>query len=984
MDSRKSELCRLFIVCGRNCKEDELRALFSPCGAIKHLHLVLDRSKKSRGFAFLQYENSSNAVKAIEKLDHLELQDGHILKVTAAKERPAGGNGKQKRDQHAQQGLDEKAKEKIQEDEKSIDARLHGKRQRSSPPIYSLSRKPRRVVPSFVLENGQLDEYGCDNATLTRLKMKSSDDEVPLPNIMTKSNFPDVCQTNVAIVMHMMISAIEQIETHKVASSKSFFTYKRVSTSLSDVYAQMHDARISAPKESIKKETSAHSLASSIRSVSLAPASITNQGSQFESPDTTLVQASKDVERKDGIFSSHLRRRRDNSIDSGSSLEDGMGGGRVRRKRSNRTQLPNPTIKDQICASLHMLSPPKNISMTKRNGPIRISMPLVDIKAENTPKLVCKLQSSDNAIKESNRLQKQQGTQGKSLCDGRPEDAEFSRRSAANKSKLCKNVQDIKGEFRSDAVKSKRTKLFFTSTYKLTQQEVEAIFGAYGDLESAKLVKTFGRIKTMAYICYSKLLGARVSLKCDVKPCTAAFVVKSFREESCQGNADLERSESMTLSFAHVIDDLHIRQRRKVLPVKKELDCLSNASFSSSLANSAAPSAMLSNENGRLWVLLLYDRFLATHMLSSVVSSFQGMEFVDIKVIKSSGEAQGVAFVKFNSEANAENAAIQLHHMELPLGSGKFMQATVVLAPSQFSATHGNISSSSDESMRIDFPTDKCIVTGSSEDLDLRAVEAQFAHLMRSSKHTQAREGHYSRYCTSTPFQKRKTPSLPIMVRLAHPSGYHAPMSMEYHTMSSTAYPPPYPPLPPPFLTNANYWPGNYHHFSHPDNFGRHISGWMDVASYYQGRNSFHRSSKQGGKKTSASLSVCNKSRCERSSSMELDVEESKSSCGNRTSVVIHISTSERLELAMLLSALQHFSGIESLAKDGTGHVVNFTNEVQALEALRKLDGTLCGGQRLRVVRITSSRHRGAGGGKPRTGSSGRRKRQRIDLRSRK
>ncbi|ETO58594.1 hypothetical protein F444_23028 [Phytophthora nicotianae P1976] len=102
-----TELYRLFIVCGRDRKVDELRALFSMCGAIKHLHLALDRSKKSRGFAFLQFEDPANAAAAIDKLDHMKLEDGHILKVTVAKERPVGGNGKLKRDQHARQDLDD-------------------------------------------------------------------------------------------------------------------------------------------------------------------------------------------------------------------------------------------------------------------------------------------------------------------------------------------------------------------------------------------------------------------------------------------------------------------------------------------------------------------------------------------------------------------------------------------------------------------------------------------------------------------------------------------------------------------------------------------------------------------------------------------------------------------------------------------------------------------------------------------------------------
>lgn len=43
-----SDRSRLFIVCGRGRKADELHQLFSACGEIKNLHFALDRSSKSR------------------------------------------------------------------------------------------------------------------------------------------------------------------------------------------------------------------------------------------------------------------------------------------------------------------------------------------------------------------------------------------------------------------------------------------------------------------------------------------------------------------------------------------------------------------------------------------------------------------------------------------------------------------------------------------------------------------------------------------------------------------------------------------------------------------------------------------------------------------------------------------------------------------------------------------------------------------------
>ncbi|CAI5741884.1 unnamed protein product [Peronospora destructor] len=172
---------RLFVVCGRDRKVDELRALFSTCGAIKHLHLALDRSKKSRGFAFLQYEDPKNAIVAIEKLDHMKLNDGHLLKVTVAKERPVGGNGKLKRDQHARQDLDEKTEERLGEDDGKIEVRLPGKRQRSSPSVVTLPLGPSRVTPPLLLEKHPLPVFH-DGVKMEDMKTKTMiASQLPLP-----------------------------------------------------------------------------------------------------------------------------------------------------------------------------------------------------------------------------------------------------------------------------------------------------------------------------------------------------------------------------------------------------------------------------------------------------------------------------------------------------------------------------------------------------------------------------------------------------------------------------------------------------------------------------------------------------------------------------------------------------------------------------------------------------------------------------------
>ncbi|KAL4157667.1 hypothetical protein PRNP1_006684 [Phytophthora ramorum] len=775
-DPRLSELSRLFIVCGRGRKVDELRALFSTCGAIKHLHLALDRSKKSRGFAFLQYEDPSNAAVAIDKLDHLELDDGHILKVTVAKERPVGGKGKLKRDQHARQDQDDKSDGGLGNgDDGAIDARLPGKRQRSSPPVTALPLGPSRVSPVFLLEAPRLEGFGADSVKI-KTEMQSGNGLPAVDACKDELMEPDGDEKQVQHVLDAMVAVVEQQQ-----------------------------------------------------------------------------------------------------------------------------------------------------SQSKLN-------------------------------------------------------------------------RDIKLEFRTEPPEPVRTKVFFTSTYKFTEQELEAMFAVYGDFESVELVKSFGRVKTMAYVRYSK-------------PSTAAFVVKSFREESSQGNECPEKPEFMTLSFAHETTDFQLQQRARLAHFpERALDCSSDLYPSLSGGSTSAPSTgtvMPSSGKDRLWVLLLYDRFLATHMLSSVVSSLSGMEFMDIKVVKSTGEAQGVAFVKFDSEANATQGALQLHQMELPLGSGKFLQAIVILAPSLFTTTHGGNSISNNESMRLDRSADERVVTGSSDDVDLRAVEARFAHLMRSTEHQHSREGscfpQYSSPRGAAPSDLGHQPPMVAGVYPPSPSaGFHTSMSlsggMEYYPMQLVTFPPPPPQQP--FQPYANFaGPASYQQLPQHPSF---VPGWMETSPYYQGgvpqQYPFSCTPEQemAFPVTNHSSNVADnidayavppKPRTSRSPSEQMDIEDGNSSCSSQASSSIHVSSSGPLELVTLVTALQDCPGVVSFAKNAaagselTGYMVDFSNETQAFEAVRKLDGALCGDQKLRVAKSTSMRHRG--GGKSRSGS-GRRKRQRVDPRCRK
>ena len=65
--------------------EEDLKSLFSPCGAIKECNVVLDpMTKESRGFAFLMFESAQEAERAIEEVNGKDL-NGRKLRVEKAR-----------------------------------------------------------------------------------------------------------------------------------------------------------------------------------------------------------------------------------------------------------------------------------------------------------------------------------------------------------------------------------------------------------------------------------------------------------------------------------------------------------------------------------------------------------------------------------------------------------------------------------------------------------------------------------------------------------------------------------------------------------------------------------------------------------------------------------------------------------------------------------------------------------------------------------
>ncbi len=76
--------------------EESLTKLFTEIGPVTSVSVITDRhTGRSKGFGFVEMENSADAKAAIEKLNDTEI-DGRKLNVNEAKpreERPAGGRG---------------------------------------------------------------------------------------------------------------------------------------------------------------------------------------------------------------------------------------------------------------------------------------------------------------------------------------------------------------------------------------------------------------------------------------------------------------------------------------------------------------------------------------------------------------------------------------------------------------------------------------------------------------------------------------------------------------------------------------------------------------------------------------------------------------------------------------------------------------------------------------------------------------------------
>lgn len=73
--------------------QDELYAAFAQFGAVERVNIVTDRDTgQSRGFAFVEMADRTEAENAINQLNGAEL-NGRAMNVNEARPKPAGGGG---------------------------------------------------------------------------------------------------------------------------------------------------------------------------------------------------------------------------------------------------------------------------------------------------------------------------------------------------------------------------------------------------------------------------------------------------------------------------------------------------------------------------------------------------------------------------------------------------------------------------------------------------------------------------------------------------------------------------------------------------------------------------------------------------------------------------------------------------------------------------------------------------------------------------
>lgn len=272
---------------------------------------------------------------------------------------------------------------------------------------------------------------------------------------------------------------------------------------------------------------------------------------------------------------------------------------------------------------------------------------------------------------------------------------------------------------------------------------------------------------------------------------------------------------------------------------------------------------------------------------------WEGMEFIDFKVFRSTGESQGVAFVKFTSEVYARQASNHFHNMEFPIGSRKVLQAIVITDPRLFSTPH-------------------CTTVERSqigEDGELGIVEAKFAHLMSPRE------------------QPSGEKDLDPLGTTVHTSS----ASFNWHD---------------PYFPTSSYRPAPYGYGYSFHGQENRIDGWYDPRQYPQYASPLF----YGAGPIPWGFHSCPIT----DTVVNISHHHDRDSVAAEGSTVVHISSTIPFQLGELLEVLEDVSGVVGVNKDERegvyGYLVDFKEPQLAQEAANTLDGKIYKGITLRVV----------------------------------
>ncbi|OQS06096.1 hypothetical protein THRCLA_01845 [Thraustotheca clavata] len=244
---------------------------------------------------------------------------------------------------------------------------------------------------------------------------------------------------------------------------------------------------------------------------------------------------------------------------------------------------------------------------------------MLDIVETNATKPIVKrkfLSIESNRIKQPKRAQ--EATRPIPISTKEPRkrkedamDVEASLRAQLKRANLNADTKCHEKKQLASAIVPPRSKLFVTSLYEYTHQELDAMFRVYGDFEYVKLVQCQGKLQTMAYVKYTKTS-------------TALMVLESFMEDS----------SIITVSIA---------EEPKAQNRPKDIFPASRPVFN--------------------WLMVEYATSVSNTTLSDWVSVCPGMVFMDIQVSSDTKETKGIVCVKFASEDFAKLAinTLSLH-----------------------------------------------------------------------------------------------------------------------------------------------------------------------------------------------------------------------------------------------------------------------------------------------------------------------------------